>query len=336
MRIFKFLNNIFVIVVAVIYGGFLAKLPSFFFKDRENYINNYILNNDLRLEDITASPLLFLFNEPFFLYFIRLVNFLKDPILIISFVVFVINLLLTFIVFKICKNSVKSIILLILLFFNIQFFALQLVTLRQGLGTMLFLFIIFYVKKEKLMLVLIALLGLFHNSFYIVVAFLSFYYVLDKRTSLKFNSKILLVFIAAVFFNLFVLALSNLLGTKQDYSNIKNVVSGLMFIVWFLLFIYLMYVKNDYTNNKHYQSFYIISLIGLIIYLTSYFISPVGGRLIGTFIPFIYLCLLYKPNLRDIVVSFTFFGLQFYVFLSGGVETFLWVDFNRILEYIYY
>lgn len=299
------------VFISLVYASFLFILQDDFFKDRGNYVNYALYNLDVMDR---YSGLSFLFNEPLFLIYNRVLTVFFPPELVPRVTVFFISF--TF-MFFIARHSKKLFLFglggvsLLFVYFT---FHQQLVVLRQGLATALLLWFVccFFYKKYFLLLVLF--LGFIHTSFFLVF----FVICADKLLSFFLKDIKYRVFclIASMFFmSFFMLQVAEFLGVRQATAShlVSNDNSGGGFLLFLFLsfFLYLRGMDNVSCNRYGYMT-----LIGFSIYLAFYFTVPVSGRMIGTFLPFYYIYFvsdfhpkIFFPAVIFVLVSvFIFYG----------------------------
>jgi len=327
----KRIKIVFYFFLGLIYAYVLTSIPHIFFKDRDNYLTIYADWFDMYFNNLVSWKT-FLFTEPLFFYLNKLLYYFNDPSLTVCVFIFINTFFICSFCFKRSQNFFLGVLLLLLIFFNPQSFALQLVTIRQGLGVVLLL--LFYNRFDKRYIdyLVIFIASLIHTSFYIILLFVVFYDIMTNLMKIKtFNIKILYILILGVAVNSASLVISNALGTKQEVSSEATEVSGLMFLLWGAVFVYLLFFKKYLLEEDSlYKSYYILSLIGLSIYLTGYFLSPIAGRIIGTFIPFIYLSILYKMRKGEILLVLMLLFINIYLFFNGGAESFMLKSLNDV------
>jgi hypothetical protein len=329
---------LFFIIVSSLYGYYLALLPSFLFRDRGNYVN-YASYSDVLL-DLYKTNISILFKEPLFLLMNKWLMFLKNPDTTVSVFVFFACFCTMFFMLKFSKNIFHFILFFLFVCLNVQSFAMQLVTFRQGVGLgVILLYLIFSRRDIKYLnfIILVVFLGFIHTSFFVVALMLFFdWFFVNflQRRDVKF--RVTGVFLASLLLNIFIIALASILGAKQNYEDFQQSSGGGAFIVWGCVLFYLLKFKFNNASKADDKTLlmYMLAVNGLILYLTSYFLSPIAGRIIGTFIPFIAYSLLFKPSVLD----YSFFVLLIivfsFIFFNGGVEGFMEVKLEKLISYI--
>ncbi|KAF2334164.1 EpsG family protein [Flavobacterium ginsenosidimutans] len=319
--------------ISLVYAFWLAGLPSEIFRDRNNY-EVYATDYDMLLELYISTYTIFA-REPVFLYFNKWLSVFNDPITTIQIFVFFICFSLSFFILKTSRNFVIAVLFFLFMFFNAQAFAIQLVTLRQGIGLGFLLWYILYVKKYNYLNLVkfTAILGFIHTSF-LIVAFLLFvdWFVLNKTKYKSFNFRLFFLATISIFINLLLFAITKLIGAKQDYSDFEFSSGGGAFILWFTVFVYILVFKPktyELTKDKYMHA---LTISGLVIYLTSYFLTPIAGRIIGTYLPFVFYILMYRPKLQDIIFIITVIFVFIILFVNGGAEGFMTVSLGTLLR----
>lgn len=309
----------------------LACLDDILFKDRGNYLI-YLNNMDLKLEGIINSGIIF-FEPLFYVLNSLLLFFLLPENALFAWILFVCFTIIYF-SFRVASNIFLSSLLILLIFFQPQTFALMLVTTRQGIGLAILMWVLLSIKNEKYFIYALILSGFIHVSFFLVafIYIIGFYF--DSK-EIKYITKYLIIGSISLVLNLAFYFLLNHLNLKQTYY-LEHVseVSGGAFVMWSIIFIYLLAFKKKllFSEFLFVRIAYNFSVIGLILYLTSYFLSPIAGRIIGTFIPFIYFLLLYKIKVRDFFFVIFLLTLNIYLFFNGVAEGFLNVRLNVFLD----
>lgn len=310
------------VIICVIYAYIMASFDMEYFRDRDNYLVYAIDGFKILERYLSISILLGIFNEPLFLIINSILSLLFRPETILSIFVFITSFTLSYIVLR---ESKKNIIVLSLLFILLPIcsytFHLQLVTLRQGLATSFFLFTVYKSDKLDTWLWVTLICAFIHISFSIIfIALLLHKIFCGNKGSIYKIIFIQLTFSLLMSVGLFVVG--SYLGVRQvdELSNNRSSVSGGFFIIWLFVLMYIIYMNRNQRMNKY----FILSIIFLSIYLTSYFTNPTAGRLMGTFVPFILITLgKMKSDLSIPLLFFLFiiFLMTFSSSISGGSLT---------------
>lgn len=320
------------LIISLIYAFWLAGLPSEFFRDRNNY-EVYATDYDILL-DLYTSTYTIPFREPIFLFFNKWLSVFDDPIITIQVFVFFTCFSLSFFILKTSRNFLIAVLFFLFMFFNAQAFAIQLVTIRQGIGLGVLLWYLLYTKKYNYLNLVkfTAIIGFIHTSFFIV-SFLLFvdWFVLNKTKYKNFNFRLFFLGLVSIFINLVLVTITKLIGAKQDYSDFEFSSGGGAFILWFTVFVYILVLKPKTYELAKDKYIYALTITGLVIYLASYFLTPIAGRIIGTYMPFVFYILLYRPKLRDIVFVIMVIIVFIALFIRGGAEGFMRVSLGTLI-----
>ena len=298
----------FYFLAALIYGLLLASLPNELFRDRENYVV-YASNFAIIFKQYNAITLLF--NEPLFLLYNKVLSLFFSPETVPRVSVFFISFSIAYFILKNARNYLLVVLGFSLLFFVSFTFHLQLVVLRQGVATVLLLWIVHLYWGKKPFFPLCFLLLFFHISFAIVFFVLFYEHVLT--TFIK-NVKLRLLFLSLTLFALsfFMLALASSLGVRQaGASHLVNNTNGGGGVVLFSFLLFFLYLRG--LNNVCRTSYGKIGLLGVLVYLIFYFTIPISGRLISVFLLFYYVYIVLSTNAKDYFSSFIFLLINVYL-----------------------
>ncbi|RLJ97685.1 EpsG family protein [Tenacibaculum discolor] len=323
----KFIKLFYSLSIAFIYGSWLSSLPSFLFKDRGNYLIYATYSTDI-LEDIGAKG--YLFFEPLFLLINKaLLLLFSDPRLTIDLIVFFISFSVCFFCFYRSKNFLIAILTIFFLFVQAQSLGMQLVTIRQGLGLSFMILLIPLFKKRSQVLILLLILGLIHNSFYILTLFYSIYLIVFFKFKWSYYTKLIIFYSFGLLFSFTFMMALQMIQAKQSYEGFQFSSGGGAFLLWLIVFFYLLFFKRKKKEDVFFNEIaFELAIIGLVIYTTGYFLTPISGRIIGSFIPFIVLSLLKDFNVKDFFF-FLFIGLvNIYLYDLGAFEGFLRVPLD--------
>lgn len=324
-------------ILAIGYSLHLSGLPSKLFKDRNNY-SRYARKSDEYIELFSETPF-FLFKEPLFLYLNKWLEILGDTQTTIRIFVFFSCFSLMLFMLKASKGLWAFIAFSLLIFFNPQTFALQLVTFRQGMALgVILLFLTFHKRflNYGTLSIVTLLMGFIHISFFIVSFFLVIdllFRILNKNCTLY--QRLFVQFFVALILGFIVLQLSALLGAKEQYADTDIKTGGGAFVLWFVVLMYLLLFRPKKYEIVVENYIYFIAVSGLCIYLCLYFTTPVAGRLIGTYVPFVIYMLLWKSKVIDIVFNCTLILVFMFLFFNGGSGAFLNVELKTFLEHLF-
>lgn len=319
------------LVVSFFYALVLAIIPNDFFRDRYNYS----LYAD-RLSEIQQrfSIETFFFNEPLFYYINKFLYVFFSAELIPKLFVFFIAFSISYLLIIYSRNIFNAVLGLLLLFFVSYTFHLQLVVLRQGVATALLLwFVYYYWDNKKVFYPICFLLSLIHVSFFIVFFIIFIDYFLSCYfKNIKFRIVLIALMLLASSFSMVQLAAS--LGVRQVQSEgylstTEGGGGGFILFSFVLVFILLRGPNNVYRNK-----FGRIAILGIVAYLSFYYTIPVSGRIIATFIPFLYIYTVSSTNWKVLLSVTVFLMVNIYLFtgsISDGSLTPVGVNFLNSL-----
>lgn len=306
-------KSIFYIFLSIIYGGIFVLIPHAYFKDRVNYLS-YAENYDLFISLKSGDS--FLTGESLFLYINKFLAIFFTPENVVYFFVFFINFILCFLFFNYSRKIVLPFFSL-LAFFLLPFgFSYQLGSLRQSFAVSIFLLLVYYIKKVNIFLILFSIfLGFIHTSFFIITPFLiSDYVFLKFFPESRVLDRVGLQIILAILFGLLLSLISSLFSVDKLDEYLQYSSGGGLFFIFFIPFLILNFYK--YYINKRVDYITFLAIIGLIIYIIFYFLTPIAGRVITIFLPFIFLSLINRVDTLNILL------LLYSIFIGG------WLFFN--------
>ncbi|MFW1911290.1 EpsG family protein [Acinetobacter ursingii] len=307
----KVVNRLFIYLFSFVYLTILLSLPNFIFKDRVTYIA-YIEQYDF-FSTKTDGLLEYLVNEPVFLFFNYL---LKDivasdivPKIYVFFILFSIIICLK----KYSSNFVMFFLGLVSLIIIPYTFHLQLVILRQGIATAILLLALCFFKDNRKHLVVCLFVSLIHSSFFLI-----FLYLLINNFLKKYNrgKRYFVLFLFNIFMGFFVLVLANMLGFRQseDLLLADSGGSGGAWLLWLIVYVYMIfYGKKDNSYLYDY------AMIGLISFLSLYFLNPISGRLVCSFIPAVIVILVSDFKYQSILIVSFIILLYGYIVYNGAL-----------------
>lgn len=324
------IKYLFAFFIMLLYMYVLFHIPNELFRDRQNYILyahdiNYFFN-------YSKNELSYYTNEPLFLYIAGLFEERPNvfPLAMGAFIGFIYVSYLT----KFSKNVIVFIAGFLLLIFNTFLIYPQLMQLRQGLATSLFLILFFSSRSDKGKIFLSIFLPFVHVVFILITPLYVFYQIyLKSKTTIKILSyTAILTFIISFA----VFAVADILGLRQatQYEDFDNSAGGGSLLLHFFVFIYIYYF-----GNKEDKDLYNWTLIGLVVYICSYLFIPSPGRVFVSFYPFILYILVTKSRLKDIFVLIVLNIIFITLFFKGGLRGMLttdeqsfYVEFLRVLS----
>lgn len=275
-------------IIAFTYSLVLSQIPEIFLRDRDSYLRYASIPESIFEKNIGNGFTSALFNEPLFLGLNWVLGLVLDPLFIPMLFSFIISFTLSFFFLKEIRGILFKTLGIFFLFFTPMLFHLQLVTLRQGFALSIFLITVMITKKQKIWILVAFILGFLHTSFFIFFILLYLEYLLRN---LSIKTKILVYMIFSFFFSLSFLIVGSLMSVRQTevYESVESSSSGLSFLLYASILILILSRGESYLKKYSYSS---IAILGLVCYLSLYFISPIAGRLLSLFLPFI-ICTLF-------------------------------------------
>ncbi|WP_413479736.1 EpsG family protein [Vibrio hibernica] len=320
-------------VLAICYGLLLSSWPNEYFRDRFSYIT--YANNVDEVADRYNSISLF-FNEPLFIYYNSFLRLFFTPEVVPQVGVFFIASTCAYFILRYAYSYFMILVGFSFLFFISYTFHLQLIVLRQGIATALFLWFIYLFFEKKYFLVLVFILSFFHSSFFIISAMLIFEKILSVFIK-KSKLKIVVFSIALLLLGFIILKIAVSLGVRQAEGEYLSSVGsgGGGFILFSFIFIFLYFRGIDNVEKNRFGK---VALLGVISYLAFYFTIPISGRLIGTFLPFYYIYVVSCFNSKVHFSAYILFIISIILFaaaITGGSLTYVGVEkFNSILSFL--
>lgn len=301
-------------IFSLFYLYILLQIPNDLLWDRDNYLiyaNNSsdIISTFDDFLDYISGDYLFLLINSFFS------NFFSDYIVINILVSFVILSYLFFLYLKsknlllLCIGVISSVVIL-------PIFHFQLVTIRQAIATVLFIYGIIFLKEKNNLLLLLLICSLIHSVYYLIfIFFVINFFVFFKS---NFYIRYFLVFLSALLLSLIYLGLGQLLGFRQaeSYSSYDGGVGGGAFVLWGLVFFYLLkYGNKNETMLYHY------SLMGLIVYSVFYLFAnvTVAARISEAVLPMVLILLVSRGKASDYALLFIIILAYLLLWFNGGM-----------------
>lgn len=300
-------------------------MPNDWFRDRDNYLI-YAHSSDAIMNSYSGFVLFF--NEPLFLFLNNFLsgflnyNYIPNIYVFLFVTAFYIGLM------KYSKNFVTFIFGILLSLTVPYMLQSELVALRQSIGTAVLIFGFLYIKSDKKLALIILLCSFIHSIFFVFFAFFVLNFILLK--DFPINKKLILNFILMVFFSIFSIALAKFFGLRQgdEYSQNMNVAkSGGAFVVFLGVFVYLYFFadKSDIRLNN-------FVMLGLVMFLTAYFLTPISGRLFNTIMPFVIFLIVSKSRFQDLLILIILFFVFLTLFLLGSYNDLLVISEIELLS----
>lgn len=298
--------------LGLFYVFFLSLMSNSWFRDRDNYLI-YAIDAESIIMLYNEANILF-FNEPIFLY----INLYLEKIIDYNYIpnIFVCFTTLVF-VFFLAQKSKNLFIFCLGIFLSLfvpYMIQSELVALRQGIATSLFILAFFLIQSEKKIAVVLFICALIHSIFFLffLIWILNFYFLKD----FNIRAKLLLNFIIMFILSFLFLIIAQVLGLRQgdEYQQNMDVQrSGGAFLLFLGVAIYL-YLYGDKNDKRLYE----FTLIGLVIFLTTYFLTPIAGRFFNTIIPFVFFLLVSRSRVLDILLLILLFAVFLFLFFQGS------------------
>lgn len=330
-RVNYYIKNIVAIIISILYATLLSKIPNYVFRDRENYVIYAEYSFDI-LKDY--KPLSVLFNEPLFLYYNIYLSKFFSPDFIPKIGVFFIAFTLCYFILKYSVGFLHAVLGISLLLLVSYTFHLQLVILRQGVATAILLWLVHFFWGRKYFYPLCVFLPFFHSSFFIIVS-LIFYNNLLSRYINNEKLKISIIGLTTLLSSFVILKIAENLGVRQASEEhlLVGDSSGGGFVLFSFIFVFIYFrgLKNVYNNR-----FGNISILGLIVYLSFYFSIPISGRIIGTFLPFMYIYIVSSKNKKIIFAGVVFLIVNAYLFYNSITNSSLTLEGVRYFNKIFF
>lgn len=326
-------KKLFAYLLIAIYLCVLFNIPDDLFRDRFVY-TVYAIDSD-SIFSFEFGGLKYFTNEPLFLYLAGLFNAFPEifPVFMGCFV----GGVYCFYLEKYSSNLVVFILGFLLLLFNTFLIYPQVMQLRQGFATALFLIIILSVRGTKNKILFSLFLPFIHIIFLAIVPLYICY-----ELYLKYKSKFfILISVAAIslFLSFFAFVLMHAIGVRQaeQYDGFSASHGGGSFILHTVLLIYIYFFvrkNNDYIYNW--------ALMGLTFYVFSYFFLPSPGRVLVSFYPFVLYVLIFQKTIFNYIVLLLLLFVFSALFFAGGLEGMLnvsksdfYFEFLKILSSVF-
>lgn len=302
-------------------------IPNRILKDRANYIiyandPDYFLNSYQGLDLFFNEPIFLLLNKFYTFYFV-------SDVVPLIFVFFNTSVLMFFLI----KKSNNLFLFLLGLSFVIVFpylFQSQLTALRQALAISVFLISFFYFKDHKKIVISLIFCSFIHSIFFLISFFYFFNFILLKRFSV--NTKLIFNFLTMLSVSIIFFVLLEFLGFRQaneygEKSDNVLVVGGGAFLLMAVTFIALFIQKTKLESDL-----YLLTMIGLVLFLTGYFINPIAGRLFNSFAPFLMILLVSKPTKINFVLLVLLCLFYSILYFNGAYNEVFYIKQDSVFD----
>ncbi len=287
----KIIYLMFSILLSFLYVYTYFSIPNRILKDRANYII-YANDPDFFLNNYDGIALFF--NEPIFLLLNKFYTLYFSPDVVPLIFVLLNTSALMFFLIKESKNLSLFFLGLIFVIVCPYLFQSQLTALRQTLAISIFLISFFCFKDHKKIFLSLIFCSFIHSIFFLISFFYFFNFIFFKRLSI--DSKLILNFLTMLLISIVFLILLEFFGLRQASEYGENsgnvlVVGGGAFLMMGVTFFALYIQKKNLESDL-----FLLTMMGLILFLTGYFINPIAGRLFNSFAPFLIILLVSKPT----------------------------------------
>lgn len=306
-------------LLSIVYAFLLSSIPNYLFRDREEYVVYAIYSTNLLEEYDSLS---YIFNEPLFLYYNKILSYIFSVDFIPKVGVFFISFTLMYFILIYSTSMFKVLLGSLLIFFVSYTFHLQLVVLRQGIATAFFMWFVYFFWDQRKFYPLCFLLPFFHSSFFIII-FLLIYNDLLSYFIEGVKKRLFLITLTLSTSSFILLEFAQNLGLRQaSQSHLlenNNSGGGLLLFSFALLILFFRGLNNVY-QDKYGR----IAVLGIIVYISFYYTVPVSGRIISTFLPFMYVYIVSSKNWKIIILANIFLIVHLFLFrssISGGSLT---------------
>lgn len=268
--------------------------------DRESYFISFANTPDIidRM-DFLSPPILF--QEPLYRVIVYWLGIFFSPQ---SIALILIGISASLSIGALYKARPDLLPLIILVFFLPQFMGKYIAHIRQGLAISIFLVMYLYFKRSTITSCFIA--GLAHISFFIALPILFAIKITPNKRTYAFLLSIVF-FLSALFFfyqDIFRQLVFYLnIRQGQNYSFTSDNVSGLGFLYWFGIYIFL-FMQKRYSESRA------LSMNIVALYCAGYFFVNFLSRLLESFLPMIFI------ELKSLNTKVCYLALTFYLIIS--------------------
>lgn len=311
------IKNMIAYPIVFTYLVLLLNIPNEMLRDRANYII-YAYDSSYFFQ-YEKSDISYFTNEPVFLFIAEL--FSKKPELFPTIMGVFVGLIYCIYAIKFSKNVLMFLLGFLLIIFNTFLLYPQVMQLRQGVATALFVLLFFSVKNNRLRMLLLLIIPFVHVVFIFIVPlyilYITFFSKINKFFIVLYTA-ILTSIISIVFF-----IVSSALGLRQadQYSDATEAaLGGGSFLLHLALLIYIYIWGNKSAENN---DLYKWTLIGLTFYTFSYFLIPAAGRFFISFYPFVLYSLIGRAKFRDLLLLVSLCLIFITLFFNGGFQDML-------------
>ncbi len=260
--------------------------------DRDNYLDMARVSPLILARNLGNGVNALLANEPVWFTINSALGFFFIDIVVVRIIVFFSAFTVSYLLLK---HNPKNVFWLLLVLLFPQVMKNFVVHIRQGLAISIFM-IGWYCIGNKKRLFFIGLSPFIHSSFFIIIAVMLGGWVFKKLRAAP-DFKLLLYFCASLSMALLVTQLASLIGARQASTTamMAESTSGIGFLFWAGMFVILLLQGRRFLHE------YTIATGILILYLASYFFTPIAGRVFESGILLVLLAVLATTGWRKII-----------------------------------
>lgn len=257
------------ISLALVYATLLCLFPMEGLADRANYLEMARISPLILARHLGQGLQSFFANEPLWLLINSGLGFIFEDVIVVRIIIFFSAFTTSYLI--LVKNPRYFLLLLLVLVFPhvMKNFVIH---IRQGLAIAVFM-LGFYSTTSKKKLLLIGLTPFIHSSFFIIAAIMVGAWFLKKLKTAP-DLKIFVYAMGSISLALLVTQLAALIGARQANTTavMEEATSGIGFLFWVIV-LFLLLLQGRRFLQQH-----IIAMGILILYLASYFFTPIAGR----------------------------------------------------------
>lgn len=257
------------ICLALLYATLLCLFPMEGLADRANYLEMARVSPIILARHLGEGLHTLFANEPLWLIINSGLGFIFEDVIVVRIIVFFSAFVTSYLI--LIKNPKYFLLLLLVLIFP-QVMKNFVIHIRQGLAIAVFM-LGFYSTTSKNKIFWIGLTPFIHSSFFIILAIMIGAWFLQKLKTAP-DLKITVYAIGSVSLALLITQLAALIGARQANTTavMEEATSGIGFMFWIIVLLLLLFQGRRFLQQH-------ITAIGiLILYLASYFFTPIAGR----------------------------------------------------------
>lgn len=279
---FYILLSIFVSYILISFENFLWA------RDRLNYLNYakngyYLLNYNIQKGFLT-----FLSNEPLFLMINGTLGLFFEPEIVVKIIIFISSLVFLYSIGQLTNDNY----ILIILFWALPSILIKYTThLRQGLAMALYYLGLVGAKNKKKWHFVRYLSPFIHSSMFFLL-FFEFFESFFKRKRFAYQVRLIFFTLISTLAIIQTSRIAFFLGDRRAVTyklGLQIAGSGLGLLFWvFMGILYIVFSRKSYWE--------MISLYGILFYITTYFYLEYGSRVFESILPLIIVTVLNNNN----------------------------------------